>query len=97
MDNILIRPIVTEKMTIQGDKLNRYAVIVEKNSNKLQIKKAVQDMYGVTVISINTLRYGGKQKSRYSKTGIVSGKTNSFKKAIITLAAGDKIDFFSNI
>ena len=97
MDNILIRPIVTEKMTLQGDKLNRYAVIVEKNANKLQIKKALQDMYNVTVTSVNTMRYAGKAKSRFTKTGVISGKSNAFKKAVITLAAGEKIDFFSNI
>lgn len=95
--DILIRPIVTEKMTIQADKLNRYAVIVEKTANKLQIRKAIQDMYGVSVQGVNTMRYGGKAKSRYTKTGFVTGRTNSFKKAIVTLASGDKIDFFSNI
>lgn len=95
--NILVRPVVTEKMTIQGEKLNRYAVIVDKNANKLQIKKAVQDMYGVSVSAINTMKYGGKAKSRFTKTGVVSGKSNAFKKAVITLAAGEKIDFFSNI
>lgn len=95
--SILIRPIVTEKMTIQGEKLNRYAVIVDKTANKLQIKKALQDMYGITVQSVNTMRYSGKVKSRYTKTGFVTGRTNSFKKAIITLASDEKIDFFSNI
>lgn len=95
--DILIRPIVTEKMTIQADKLNRYAVIVEKTANKLQIRKAMQDMYGVSVQAVNTMRYGGKAKSRYTKTGFVTGRTNSFKKAIVTLATGEKIDFFSNI
>lgn len=95
--DILIRPIVTEKMTIQADKLNRYAVIVEKTANKLQIRKAIQDMYGVSVQGVNTMRYGGKAKSRYTKTGFVTGRTNAFKKAIITLASGEKIDFFSNI
>ncbi len=95
--SILIRPIVTEKMTIQGEKLNRYAVVVEKTANKLQIKKALQDMYGVSVQDVNTMRYAGKVKSRYTKTGFVIGKTNAYKKAIVTLATGDKIDFFSNI
>lgn len=95
--DILIRPIVTEKMTLQADKLNRYAVIVEKSANKLQIKKAIQDMYGVTVTAVNTQRYMGKFKSRFTKTGVISGRTNSFKKAIITLSKDEKIDFFSNI
>ncbi|HBX50548.1 MAG: 50S ribosomal protein L23 [Bacteroidetes bacterium RIFOXYA12_FULL_35_11] len=95
--NILVRPIVTEKMTLQGDKLNRYAVIVEKTANKLQIKKAIQDMYGVTVKAVNTQCYLGKAKSRFTKTGVISGRSNSFKKAIITLSKDDKLDFFSNI
>lgn len=95
--NILIRPIITEKMTSLGDKLNRYGIMVDKSANKLQIKKAVEDMYGVSVLSVNTLRYGGKIKSRYTKTGFQIGKTNAFKKAVISLKEGDKIDFFSNI
>jgi large subunit ribosomal protein L23 len=94
---ILLKPIITEKMTAQGEDLNRYGFIVEKDANKLQIKKAVEELYGVTVASINTMRYGGKSKSRFTKTGIVRGKTNSYKKAIITLEEGETIDFYSNI
>lgn len=94
---ILIKPIVTEKMTVQGEKLNRYGFVVEKTANKLQIKKAVEDMYSVTVADVNTMRYGGKVKSRFTKAGYLVGRTNSFKKAIITLKEGDKIDFYSNI
>lgn len=95
--DILIKPIVTEKMTIQGEKLNRYGFVVVKTANKLQIKKAVEDMYSVTVADVNTMRYGGKVKSRFTKAGYLVGRTNSFKKAIITLKEGDKIDFYSNI
>ena len=95
--DILIKPIVTEKMTIQGEKLNRYGFVVEKTANKLQIKKAVEEMYSVTVAEVNTMRYGGKVKSRFTKAGYLVGRTNSFKKAIITLKEGDKIDFYSNI
>ncbi|SDB91705.1 50S ribosomal protein L23 [Williamwhitmania taraxaci] len=94
---ILIKPIVTEKMTIQGEKLNRYGFVVEKTANKLQIKQAVEEMYSVTVSDVNTMRYGGKVKSRFTKAGYLVGRTNSFKKAIITLKEGDKIDFYSNI
>jgi large subunit ribosomal protein L23 len=94
---ILKKPIITEKMTHQGEKLNRYGFIVDKQANKLQIKKAIEDMYDVSVASVNTITYGGKAKSRFTKTGIINGKTNSFKKAIITLAEGDTIDFYSNI
>lgn len=95
--DILKKPIITEKMTAQGEKLNRYGFIVDKKANKLQIRKAVEDMYDVTVASVNTIIYGGKEKSRYTKTGMITGKTSSFKKAIITLAEGDTIDFYSNI
>ena len=95
--NILIKPIVTEKMTSQGDKFNRYGFIVDKSANKLQIKKAVEELYSVTVDSVNTMRYGGKVKSRNTKSGILTGKTSATKKAIVTLAEGDKIDFYSNI
>jgi len=95
--NILLKPIVTEKMTSQGDKFNRYGFLVAKNANKLQIKKAVEDMYNVTVDSVNTMRYGGKLKSRNTKSGLLTGKTNASKKAVVTLAEGNKIDFYSNI
>jgi large subunit ribosomal protein L23 len=95
--NILLKPIVTEKMTSQGDKFNRYGFIVAKNANKIEIKKAVEDLYGVTVESVNTLRYGGKVKTRYTKSGVMSGKSAATKKAVVTLAEGNTIDFYSNI
>jgi large subunit ribosomal protein L23 len=95
--NILLRPIVTEKMTSQGDKFNRYGFIVERNANKLQIKKAVEELYSVTVDSVNTMRYGGKVKTRNTKSGLLVGKTAATKKAVVTLAEGNKIDFYSNI
>lgn len=95
--DILKKPIVTEKMTGLGEKLNRYGFIVDKRANKIEIKKAVEEMYDVTVDSVNTINYGGKAKSRYTKTGIIAGKTGSYKKAIVTLVDGDVIDFYSNI
>lgn len=94
---IINRPIVTEKLTTMGDKLNRYGFIVDKHSNKIEIKKAVEALYGVTVAAVNTMRYAGKVKSRFTKSGIIAGRKNAFKKAIITLKEGDKIDFYSNI
>ena len=94
---IIKKPVITEKMTAISEKLNRYAFIVDVRANKLQIKKAVQDLYGVQVASVNTMRYDGKLKSRYTKTGVVEGKRDAFKKAIVTLAKGETIDFFSNI
>jgi len=95
--DILIKPIVTEKMTGQTEDLKRYGFIVDKRANKHQIKKAVQDMYGVSVASVNTMNYGSKAKSRFTKTGLVRGKTSAFKKAVVILAEGDVIDFYSNI
>jgi large subunit ribosomal protein L23 len=95
--NILLKPIVTEKMTAQGEKFNRYGFIVAKKANKLQIRKAVEELYGVTVDSVNTMRYGGKVKTRNTKSGLLVGKTVAFKKAVVTLAEGNTIDFYSNI
>ena len=95
--SILLRPIVTEKMTGQGEKLRRYGFIVARNANKLQIKKAVEELYGVTVESVNTMRCPGKEKIRYTKSGMVKGRTSAVKKAIVTLAEGNTIDFYSNI
>ena len=94
---ILIKPIVTEKMTIQGEKLNRYAFEVDRVANKLEIKAAVEEMYGVKVLDVNTVNYHGKKKSRFTKAGLLSGRANHFKKAYVTLAGEDKIDFYSNI
>ena len=94
---IIIKPIVTEKMTVQGEKLNRYGFIVDRDANKLQIKAAVEQMYNVSVASVNTLNYHGKKKSRYTKAGILKGRENHYKKAYATLAGEDKIDFYSNI
>lgn len=94
---ILLKPIVTEKMTSQGEKFNRYGFMVARKANKLQIKKAVEDMYGVTVESVNTINYAGKNKTRYTKSGIMKGRTTATKKAVVTLAKGETIDFYSNI
>ena len=94
---IIIKPIVTEKLTDQGEKLNRYGFIVDRKANKLQIKDAVEKMYGVSVTDVNTDNYHGKKKSRYSKTGVLRGRANHYKKAYITLAGEDKIDFYANI
>ena len=93
---ILIKPLVTEKMTILGDKLNRYGFIVDRNANKIQIKAAVEQLYGVTVKDVNTVNYHGKKKSRFTKAGLLSGRANHFKKAFVTLAGKAKIDFYIN-
>jgi len=95
--DILIKPLVTEKMTGQAEPLNRYGFMVDKRANKLQIKKAIEEMYGVKVDTVNTVIVGGKRKSRYTKSGFIAGKTNSYKKALVTVAKDEKIDFYSNI
>jgi len=95
---IIIKPIVTEKQTAITDKMpNRYGFRVSPDANKLEIRKAVEEMYGVTVLDVNTMNYSGKRKSRYTKSGVINGKQASFKKALVTLKDGDIIDFFSNI
>jgi large subunit ribosomal protein L23 len=94
---LIVKPIITEKMTEKGDKLNQFGFIVEKEANKLQIKSEVEELYGVEVLSVNTMNFSGKSKSRYTKTGLITGKSKAFKKAIVTLAEGESIDFFSNI
>ena len=94
---ILIKPLVTEKMTILGDKLNRYGFLVDRDANKISIKNTVEQLYGVTVKDVNTVNYHGKRKSRYTKAGLLSGRANHYKKAFVTLAGEDKIDFYSNI
>jgi len=95
--DILVKPIVTEKLTAQGENLNCYGFKVDRRANKLQIKKAVETMYGVTVVSVNTAVTGGKSKNRYTKGGFIQGRSGSYKKAFVTVAKDDKIDFYSNI
>lgn len=94
---VLQKPIITEKMSKKGDTLNQYGFIVEKTADKEQIKKAVEEMYDVTVLAVNTIRYEGKVKARNTKQGLKVGRTNAFKKAIVTLPKDQKIDFYSNI
>ena len=94
---IIYKPIVTEKMTDQSEKLGRYGFIVDRKANKLEIKAAVEQMYNVTVKDVNTVNYNGKRKSRYTKSGLLKGRTNHFKKAYITLEGDDKIDVYANI
>lgn len=94
---ILKKPVVTEKMNRITEKQPRYGFIVDKRSNKLEIKKAVEAMYGVNVEAVNTMIYRGKTKSRGTKNGFVSGQRPNLKKAIVTLKKGEAIDFFSNI
>jgi large subunit ribosomal protein L23 len=95
---IIIKPIVTEKLTaITNKQPNRFGFRVSPDANKLEIKNAVEAMYGVSVVDVNTMKYSGKLKSRYTRSGLISGRQAAFKKAIVTLKEGEVIDFFSNI
>lgn len=94
---ILIRPVVTEKVNRLTERLGRYGFLVARDANRIEIARAVEEYYGVTVLSVNTMNYQGKRRSRYTKSGFLRGRTNAYKKAIVTLKAGDTIDFFSNI
>ena len=95
---IIIKPLITEKMTAITEKNpQRYAFLVDPRANKLEIKDAVEAMYNVKVKSVNTLNREGKDRSRYTKGGLVKGRTNAIKKAIVTLAEDQTIDFFANI
>ena len=94
--SVLKRPLVTEKISSLNEK-GIYGFVVDNKSNKIEIKDAVEKMYGVNVQAVKTMRYQGKSKSRYTKAGVISGRTTSYKKAIIHLAAGEIIDFYSGI
>jgi large subunit ribosomal protein L23 len=94
--SVLIKPLITEKASTLNEK-GKYGFIVEKDANKVEIKKEVEKMYGVTVEDVNTMIYQGRAKSRYTKSRVISGRSSSFKKAIITVADGDVIDFYSGI
>jgi large subunit ribosomal protein L23 len=95
--SVLIKPIITEKMTADSELYNRYGFIVDPSANKLQIKAAVETTYGVSVEKVRTMNYGPKRKSRYTKTGVQHGKTNAYKKAIVDVADGEAIDFYNNL
>ena len=94
---ILKKPLLTEKVTQLTEKLNRYAFKVDHRANKLQIKEAIEKMYGVNIVAVNTSKHVGKLKSRNTKAGIVSGRAATYKKAVITLKDGEVIDFYNNI
>jgi large subunit ribosomal protein L23 len=96
--SVIVKPIFTEKQTALTDKYaNRFGFIVKPSANKVDIKNAVEALYNVHVESVNTMKYDGKAKSRYSKSGVIFGRTSAYKKAIVTLKKGETIDLFSNI
>ena len=94
---ILIKPLVTEKMTGQGERFNRYGFVVDRRATKPQIKRAIETLYNVKVEDVNTTVHPGKVKSRYTKSGVISGRIGTYKKAFVTLVKGETIDFYSNI
>lgn len=95
--SIIIKPVITEKMTAQGEKDGRYGFVVAKTANKVEIKDAVQKLYGVTVAAVNTQNYLGKVKSRNTTKGLAIGRVNKHKKAIVTWKKGETIDFYAGI
>lgn len=95
--NIQIKPVVTEKANAVSEKTNCYTFAVSPNADKAQIKALIEEMYGVKVVAVNTMNYAGKRKQRYTKGGIIKGQTPAFKKALVKVANGETIDFYSNI
>lgn len=95
VSEVLIRPRVTEKANAQMEKQNRYTFVVDKRANKLEIKNAVEEFYNVKVATVHTNVVPAKNKSRYTKAGLISGRKPGFKKAIVTLVEGDNIDLFA--
>ena len=94
--SVLKKPLVTEKVSALNEK-GKYGFIVNAEANKVEIKKAVEKQYGVNVERINTMNVMGKLKTRYTKAGVLSGRKRNYKKAIVTLAEGEVIDFYSNV
>ena len=94
--SVLKKPLVTEKVSALNEK-GKYGFIVASDANKVEIKKAVEKQYGVNVERVNTMNVMGKLKTRYTKAGVLSGRRPSYKKAIVTLAEGEVIDFYSNV
>lgn len=93
---VLIKPLVTEKVSAMNES-GKYGFVVAKDANKVEIKKEVEKTYGVTVESVNTMVQPGKKKSRFTKSGVLEGRTPSYKKAVVKVAEGDIIDFYSGI
>lgn len=94
--SVLKKPLVTEKASAQNER-GKYGFLVEKKANKIQIRQEVEKIYGVKVVEVNTMNFRGKQKYRYTKTRVVSGKKPDYKKAIITVAEGEVIDFYGSV
>ncbi|WP_345082498.1 50S ribosomal protein L23 [Nemorincola caseinilytica] len=96
VSDILVRPVITEKVNRQMERAGRYTFVVGKQANKLEIKKAVESFYGVRVANVNTMVVPAKSKARFTKAGLLSGRKPSYKKAVVTLVEGETIDLFTN-
>ena len=97
LSDVLIKPILSEKANAQQEKLRRYSFRVDKKANKLEIKKAIETFYGVTVVEVNTAVVPAKNKTRFTKAGYISGRKPGFKKAMVTVAAGEAIDLYAGV
>lgn len=97
LTEVLIKPILTEKANSQQESLRRYAFKVDRTANKLEIKKAIEQFYGVNVVDVNTAVVPGKNKTRYTKAGFIQGMKGAYKKALVTVAEGETIDLYANI
>ena len=95
--SIIKKPIVTEKVTKESEVSNCFGFVVDKKANKVQIKKAVEAAYGVSVVSVNTMNVRPDRTTKYTKSGLISGKTNAYKKAMVQVKEGETIDFYNNI
>ena len=95
--SIIKKPILTEKMMNETEQFNRYGFVVDRRANKIEIKKAIEDLFGVDVLAVRTMNYPPERKTRYTKSGVVKGKTNAYKKAIVQIEDGQSIDFYNNI
>ncbi|GGC92866.1 50S ribosomal protein L23 [Flavobacterium lutivivi] len=95
--SVIIKPIITEKITKESEISNRFGFVVDKKANKVEIKKAVESAYGVSVVAVNTMNYRADRTVKYTKSGLISGKTNAYKKAVVQVKEGETIDFYNNI
>jgi len=98
MSSIIIKPVITEKASFESEENGKFTFIVDKRANKLQIKSAIEELYGVTLDKVRTMNYGGgKAKTKFTNKGVVQARTKAYKKAIVTVAEGETIDLYSNI
>ena len=95
--SIIMKPIVTEKVTKESEVSNRFGFVVDKKANKVQIKKAIEAVYSVSVVSVNTMNVRPDRSTKYTKSGLISAKTNAYKKAMVQVKDGETIDFYNNI